>query len=139
MEKADSDRQGLKIFVDCRWYSQPKQGVVTYLSALHRYAEQAVYSAKDGRILEFWYGVDGTDGLDWNLLPPGARVLSIGRHGMLWRLLIFPFVLRQHGFHVAHFQYVCPIFKLGIKYVTTIHDVLFLQHKDLFSIRGDGV
>lgn len=121
----------MKIFVDCRWFSQPGQGVVTYLAGLH-HAIEALPATHPPH--EFWYGVEDLSTIDRTLLPPGARVLELGRRGMLWRLLILPFVLRRHGFEVAHFQYICPLLKLGVRYVTTIHDVLFLRYPGFFSL-----
>jgi glycosyltransferase involved in cell wall biosynthesis len=110
------------------------QGVVTYLASLHRAVEVAVAANRAGVLFEFWYGVDTTRPIDPSLLPPGARLMPIRSGNILWRLFVLPFVLRRKGFSVAHFQYVCPVFKLGMRYVTTIHDVLFLEHKDLFSL-----
>lgn len=125
----------MKVFIDCRWYAQPGQGVVTYLAGLHRSAEAALLGLSENRVPEFWYGVETMQGLDAQLLPSGVRALPLGRHGMLWRLFVLPFVLRRHGFDAAHFQYVCPLLKLGMRYVTTIHDVLFLQYPEFFSLR----
>lgn len=125
----------MKVFIDCRWYAQPGQGVVTYLAGLHRSAEASLLGLTENGAPEFWYGVETMQGVDAQLLPPDARVLPLGRHGMLWRLFVLPFVLRRHGFEAAHFQYVCPLLKLGMRYVTTIHDVLFLQYPELFPLR----
>lgn len=124
----------MKVFVDCRWYSQPGQGVVTYLSALHKAAEELL--RQQGRKdIEFWYGVESISALDAQLIPPQANLLQLGRRSMLWRLFGQAFWLRRQGFDVAHFQYVAPIFKLGMRYVSTIHDILFKRYPELFSIQ----
>lgn len=122
----------MKVFVDCRWYSQPGQGVVTYLSALHKAAE-ALLQQQGRTDIEFWYGVESIASLDHQLLPPQARLVEVGRRSMLWRLLGQAFWLRRQGFDVAHFQYVAPLLKLGMRYVSTIHDILFKRYPELFS------
>ncbi|MBI3345973.1 MAG: glycosyltransferase family 4 protein [Burkholderiales bacterium] len=123
----------MKVFVDCRWFSQPGQGVVTYISALHHEVERYL-SKVENRRFEFWYGVDSLADIDSSLLPSSVNVLEMGKHGMLWRLFVLPFKLKKLGFEAAHFQYVCPVPKLGLKYITTVHDILFVYYPEFFSL-----
>lgn len=123
----------MKIFIDCRWFSQPGQGVVTYLSYLHKTTEALLSQRGRSVDIEFWYGVEREDDLDLSLLPTTARLLVIGRRSMAWRLLVQPFFLRKHGFDCAHFQYICPLFRLGMDYIVSIHDVLFLEYPEFFD------
>jgi glycosyltransferase involved in cell wall biosynthesis len=123
----------MKVFIDCRWFSQPGQGVVTYLSYLHKATDTLLRQRGRALDIEFWYGVEREDDLDLSLMPANAQHLVIGRRSMLWRLLIQPFYLRKNGFDCAHFQYICPLFRLGMDYVVSIHDVLFLEYPEFFD------
>lgn len=119
----------LRLFVDARWFAQPGQGVVTYIVGLHE-----ALAAIDPTI-DIVYGVDDAAAVVPGLRNDAITLLSLGRRGRLWRLVVFPFFLARHRFDVAHFQYVTPLFRWGVEYVTTIHDVLFLSHPTLFSRR----
>jgi glycosyltransferase involved in cell wall biosynthesis len=121
----------MKVFVDCRWFSQPGQGVVTYLVGLHAAAE-AMYESSN---IEFWYGLESREVVTDGLIPENANILYVGRRGLLWRLFVMPIYLMRHGFDAAHFQYICPLYKLSTKYVTTIHDVLFFEFPDFFTFK----
>jgi glycosyltransferase involved in cell wall biosynthesis len=129
-----SDEKKIKIFIDCRWYSQPGQGVVTYIEGLHRAAETILSNSGNqyGEI-EFWYGVESLDELGKNLFLPKDRVIVMGRKSFVWRLLFLPIFLKKGGFKVAHFNYTCPLYKNSIKYINTVHDLLFMKHPKLFS------
>lgn len=124
----------MKIYIDCRWYSQPGQGVVSYLSALHHETEEILRRQNNLHEVEFWYGVECLSDIDKSLLPKDARIIETGRRGLFWRLFALPFWLRSRGFNSAHFQYICPVLKLGMKYITTIHDVLFAYYPQYFSL-----
>jgi glycosyltransferase involved in cell wall biosynthesis len=123
----------MKVFIDCRWFAQPGQGVVTYLSYLHKAAEVLIKEHGRTADIEFWYGVEKVEDLDLSLLPGNSRILVVGRRNMFWRLLVQPFFLKKHNFDCAHFQYICPVFRLGIDYVVSIHDVLFLEYPEFFN------
>ncbi|MFM2056987.1 MAG: hypothetical protein RLY71_1372 [Pseudomonadota bacterium] len=121
----------MKIFIDCRWYSQPGQGVVTYLAGLHAAAE----SLKRKFGIEFWYGIESLESIPAGILPKDAKTIVLGKKGLFWRLFVMPIFLSRHKFDAAHFQYVCPLYRLNTAYVTTIHDVLFFQFPELFTIK----
>ena len=119
----------LRLFVDARWFAQAGQGVVTYITGLHE-----ALAAVDPTI-EIVYGVDDAATVPAELRHPGIALLSVGARSRLWRWLGYPFFLARHRFDVAHFQYVTPLFRWRTRYVTTIHDVLFLSHPALFNRR----
>ena len=118
----------MKLFVDARWFSQPGQGVVTYIAELHGALAELCDDA-----VEIVYGVDDLATMPDHLRHPGIAVIALGQRGRLWRALGFPFFLARHGFDVAHFQYATPLLRWKTRYLTTIHDVLFLSHPALFS------
>ena len=124
----------IKVFVDCRWYAQNGQGTVTYLDGLQRAADTLLndptYCGPD---VEFWYGVESIAETPSNLHLPHDRVVEVGRRGLLWRLFAMPFFLRRHGFDAAHFTYMCPLYSLGVTYIVSMHDVLYLRHPQYFS------
>ncbi len=121
----------MRLFVDCRWFSQPGQGVHTYLVGLHE-ALLARQAAGQDRDVEIVLGV-----VSRATVPPslaGAEVVELGSRGFLWRLVCLPFVLRRLRIDVAHFQYSMPLFGLGSRYIVTIHDVLFLKLPRFFTL-----
>lgn len=117
----------MKLFVDARWFSQPGQGVVTYIAELH-----AALAEQFGNTIEIVYGVEDAALVPKHLRHPNIALLTIGKRGRLWRALGFPLFLARHGFDTAHFQYATPLYRWKTRYLTTIHDVLFLSHPDLF-------
>jgi glycosyltransferase involved in cell wall biosynthesis len=129
----DSVNKKIKIFIDCRWYSQPGQGVVTYVSGLHRAAEKLMEaSGRSCSEIEFWYGVESLGAIPEGLFLPSQRTILVGKRSFLWRLVCMPLFLKKHGFSVAHFNYVCPLYSVGVKYIITMHDVLFIRHRRFF-------
>ena len=117
----------LRLFVDARWFAQSGQGVVTYITGLHE-----ALAAIDPTI-EIVYGVEDAAAVSADLRHPGISVLSVGARSRLWRWLGYPLFLARNKFDVAHFQYVTPLFRWRTRYLTTIHDVLFLSHPALFE------
>lgn len=129
-----STQSKVKVFIDCRWYAQSGQGVVTFIDGLHRAAEQLLATPEySGHHFEFWYGVESLATTPGHLFLPRDRVIEMGRRGLFWRLLKMPYFLRQHGFTAAHFSYMCPFIRNGVVYITTVHDVLCLRHPRFFS------
>lgn len=127
-------RSKLKIFVDCRWYAQPNQGVVSYINGLHKAAEEILSKSQCIKTdIEFWYGVESFDDIGENCYTNLRRTLVIGKRSMLWRLFVMPLFLRKHSFDFAHFNYIVPIYSLGCKYINTLHDVLFLSNSRFFG------
>ena len=52
---------------------------------------------------------------------------------MLRLLILIPYLIKKHKIDYAHFQYRVPPIKF-CKYIVTIHDVLFLDFPDYFSL-----
>jgi glycosyltransferase involved in cell wall biosynthesis len=123
----------MRLFVDGRWFSQAGQGVATYLTGLH---EQIVAGRRAGRYadIDLVFGVETSSDLPASLHGPGVEVVEFGRAGFARRLTELPFRLRDLAIDVAHFQYSCPLLKLGIRHIVTIHDVLFLRLPDQFAL-----
>ena len=120
----------MRLFVDCRWFSQPRQGVHTYLVGLHE-ALLARQAAGRDRDIELVLGVERRDRVPASLTA--AEIVELGARGFAWRLLVLPFVLRRLRIDIAHFQYSVPLLTLGTRYAVTIHDVLFLSLPRFFS------
>jgi glycosyltransferase involved in cell wall biosynthesis len=122
----------IKLFLDGRWLSQPHQGVSTYVIGL----AEAVVAAKargDADDIELYIGVENETVVPASLRQSDVHILPLGHHGRAWRQFLLPFVLARNGINIAHFTYVCPYIKLRMRYVTSIHDVLFLSYPDLFD------
>jgi len=121
----------MKLYLDGRWLSRPHHGVATYLLGLIEALANAT-SDSSADWLEVYVGVEYEAAIPPELCDANVRFLVTGRQNILWRLLGLPIFLKKHQIDVAHFQYFCPLLKLGMKYITTVHDVLFLSHPELF-------
>jgi glycosyltransferase involved in cell wall biosynthesis len=123
----------MRFFVDCRWFAQPNQGVVTFLVGLHEALVSRQLSGMEQDI-ELVLGVIDRTSVPDSLRNPDIEIVELGAKSFLWRFFVLPFRLRRLNIDVAHFQYSIPFFKLGMKYIVTIHDVLFLKIPEFFSI-----
>ena len=122
----------MRLFLDGRWLSTPQQGVVTYLVGL----VEAILAAKargEAGDIELVVGVESDAVIPANLLAADLQFLVLGKRRKLWRQFVLPFVLAKHNIDIAHFQYVCPYIRLHARYVTSIHDVLFLSYPQMFN------
>jgi glycosyltransferase involved in cell wall biosynthesis len=123
----------MRLYVDGRWFSQPGQGVATYLLGLH---EQllAAHDQRRHRDIELVFGVQSNADLP-GALKGRAETIELGNSSFAWRLFSLPDVLRRHGIDIAHFQYSAPLAKKGIRHIVTIHDALFMSIPEHFSLR----
>ncbi len=134
----------LRVYVDGRWFAQPGQGVVTFLRDLHvgaetilaqrRHAAGEQGAGEVGPDFEFVYGVESLEDIPRDMEAWHASFVEVGRRGLLWRWLWYPIWLRHQRIDLAHFQYVCPLWSRGTRYVTAIHDILFLSQRRFFAL-----
>jgi len=122
----------MRVFVDGRWFSQPGQGVATYLVGL---LEELTSAQELGRHrdIELVIGVQSNAHL-----PPalGGRVetIELGNRSFAWRHLKLPTVLVHNRIEIAHFQYTVPFAKKNIRQIVTIHDLLFMSIPQYFTM-----
>ena len=119
----------IKLLVDARSVGGEGQGMTTYLEGMYN----AFYQQFKDNYELFFAGYDqqAIQELfpfcqDHHFLPVKSR--------NRWKLffLEFPKMIRKNKIDFAHFQYVCPFIKT-CPYITTTHDVLFLDFPKEFS------
>lgn len=124
----------MRVLIDAHVFDGKYQGSRTYLEGLYKavialvkekkYPRLELYFAsRDISILRAVFG--DHDFVHYLPLPAGNRILRLYWH--------YPRMLRRWNIDVAHFQYVLPFYD-GCKYINTIHDLLFLDYPQYFSL-----
>ena len=122
-----SDKR-LKIFADCHVFDGNFQGTTTFLKGMYREMikdteKDFYFAACDITHLKTIFGE-----------ADNIHYVQYGSHNKFYRLLIdIPRFIKKHSIDYAHFQYVAPPFRY-CKYITTIHDVLFLDYPQYFPL-----
>lgn len=120
-----TDRR-LKIFADCHVFDGNFQGTTTFLKGI--YLEMIKDTAKD-----FYFAASDLPHLKTIFgEADNIHYLQYCSHNKFYRLLVdIPRLIKKNGIDYAHFQYVAPPVR-HCKYITTIHDVLFLDYPQYF-------
>lgn len=117
-----------KLFVDGRSFDTEYQGTRTYIENLYRVIDQIgdfeIYIAteKPEFTQTFFPGSINIRYLTYQTKSKLKRVLSE-----------LPAMAKRYNFHAAHFQYVATPMKNAVS-VVTIHDILFKDFPDEFSL-----
>jgi glycosyltransferase involved in cell wall biosynthesis len=119
----------LKIFVDCHVFDESFQGTTSYIRGLYQElikdkSKNFFLAANDIVILKSIFGE-----------AENICYLSYASPNKFYRLLVdIPRLIKKHNIDYAHFQYIVPPIKY-CKYINTIHDVLFMDYPDYFTMR----
>jgi glycosyltransferase involved in cell wall biosynthesis len=120
--------KSIRIFIDCHVFEGSFQGTTTYLKGIY------LEMIKD-RNYEFFFAAN-----DVNCIKPifgeqeNIHYLTYSSKNKFYRLLIdIPRLIKQNKIDYAHFQYIVPPIK-HCKYITTVHDVLFLDFPNYFPL-----
>lgn len=120
-----------KVFIDASLFSKEEQGSLTYLRELYK----SIIGKNDNFC--FVFGCSSPDAI----IKIFGNQENIGIYNYFFKnkfLRLFietPIILWKNNFSAAHFQYVTPFIKpLKCKYIVTIHDVLFLDHTNDFTL-----
>jgi glycosyltransferase involved in cell wall biosynthesis len=119
----------IKIFVDAHCFDTPYQGTQSFLLQLY-HALLLHYPQ-----LDIYMGAYYTDRIQAAFpLLPANNILAYKtlRPAALRFIRDIPRLLKQHGFHFAHFQYIAPWPVPDCKYIVTLHDVLFKDFPTAF-------
>jgi len=117
----------IKIFVDAHVFDIHRQGTTTYVAGLYN----ALLRYED---LEIHFGVHNVEALKKEI-PAARHIIPYARRGFVARYLTeVPDILRQYSFDFAHFQYIVPFRGTKTRYITTVHDVLFMDYPGYFSL-----
>ncbi len=119
----------IKLFVDAHCFDTEYQGMQTFVCGLYR-------EILHQDTMDIYFGTDNADNIlkAFPGLPP-ARVLMYKKRkpSVLRYLFDIPGILKNNGFHYAHFQYMSPQPVRHCKYIVTMHDVLFNDFRSSFS------
>ncbi len=120
--------KNLRIFVDCHVFEGSFQGTTTYLKGIY------LEMIKDNTC-QFFFAANNTANIKTVFGEhPHVHYLKYTSKNKFYRLLIdIPRLIKQNKIDYAHFQYIVPPIKL-CKYITTIHDVLFLDYPEYFPL-----
>jgi len=117
----------IKVFVDAHVFDGEYQGSRTFLQDLYRAMSkktglQLYMAAYDLENLKKYFGDD-----------PSIRFIQLrSRSGWIRLAWDIPSIIRKHGIHYAHFQYIVPLFR-NCRFIVTTHDVLFNEYPKEFS------
>jgi glycosyltransferase involved in cell wall biosynthesis len=118
----------VRVALDCRTVTAPKTGDRTYALGLTR-----ALAALDGDDEWFLYSAEPTE-LTRHENPHCHAVVLPASPRWAWTPVAFPLDLRRRHLDLAHVQYLipplapCPV-------VTTVHDVSFKRHPELFPLK----
>ncbi|KAF0151100.1 MAG: group 1 glycosyl transferase [Ignavibacteria bacterium] len=117
----------IKILVDAHVFDDAFQGTRTVLKGL--YSELI---KKDNFI--FYFAARNIDNLKKEFGGSNNIIYLQLKSGSKYSRLIFeiPWLIKKHNIEIAHFQYIIPLIK-NCRFITTIHDVLFLDYPEYFS------
>jgi len=115
----------IKLFVDARWFDEFYSGVTSYIKGL--YNELIKYDE-----FEIYLGASNEDIINDNFIDRKFRFIKIKDNKYRNILIEYPRLFNKYKIDIAHFQYYTPLLKPCI-YITTIHDLLFLDYPQYFS------
>ena len=130
-QQKKSKEDSKKIFIDANLFNKEDQGSLTYLRELYL----SIINKENNVFFVFGCSsatpINNTFGYQKN-----TDIYIYFFKNKLLRLFIeIPLMLWKNNISAAHFQYVTPFFKPSkCKYIVTIHDVLFLDHKNDFTL-----
>jgi glycosyltransferase involved in cell wall biosynthesis len=116
------------ILIDCHVFDGSFQGTTTYLKGIY------LEMIKDSNY-QFYFASNNTETTKKIFgIQENVHYLEYNSHNKFYRLLIdIPKIIKQNKIDFAHFQYIVPPIKY-CKYITTIHDVLFLDYPQYFPL-----
>jgi glycosyltransferase involved in cell wall biosynthesis len=122
----------MRILVDCHVFDYEFQGSRSVIKGLYSKLFEMESATPTGNI--YFLAAKDTDNLKKEFpVKPFIRYVRL-KTGRSWQRLIleFPYLIKKNKIDYAHFQYIVPPLKL-CKYITTCHDVLFLDFPEHFS------
>lgn len=118
-----------RILVDAHVLDGKPQGTCAYISGLYsalakRGDLEILLASERSESLERWF--DDHENLEWVPLGTGNKYKRLA--------LDFDRLARRHAPDFMHFQYITPLRK-RCRWINTIHDILFLDHPEMFPAR----
>lgn len=117
----------MKILVDAHKFDHSFQGTSTYIKGI--YNELVKFDD-----VEITLCAQNIENLKIHFSHPRFLFVKLSSSNKFFRLgFEYPKIIKQGQFDFAHFQYIVPPLK-RVKYINTIHDLLFLEHKSYFPL-----
>lgn len=118
----------IKILIEGHLFDDSFQGSLSYISNLY-YQLQF-----DDRFELYIISNNRNDILSKSNLRTFNHIKYRFKFKLLRLMIEIPYVIHKLNIDYAHFQYVTPIYK-NCKFIVTIHDLLFLEFKNYFSLK----
>lgn len=118
----------MKFLIDCHEFDKSHQGTTVYIKNLF------IRLAKERDDIDFYFCARDIDNLKL-VFGNNHKYIRLNSKNILSRILFeYPKIIKNHKINYCHFNYIMPLLKSNhCKYFVTIHDVLFLDFKKLFS------
>lgn len=118
----------MKLLVDCHEFDKSHQGTTVYTKNLFSRL------AKERKEIDFYFCARDIDNLK-SVFGKEHNFIQLKSKNIVGRLLFeYPRIIKNYNIDYCHFNYVIPFIKYkSSRYLVTIHDVLFLDFKNLFS------
>lgn len=115
----------IKILVDAHTFDYSFQGSATFIKGLYN-------GLVENDQVEITLAAENLENLKTNFPDKRFKYLQLENNSRFKRLFFeWPKIIKYGGYDFAHFQYIIPFFKECI-YVTSIHDLIFLEQKEYF-------
>jgi glycosyltransferase involved in cell wall biosynthesis len=116
----------IRILVDAHVFDGKYQGTTTYIKGLYN----ALVQHED---IEITLAAKNIENLKNHFQDSRFNFIALNSKSSTIRLLLeFPELIKKNKYDFAHFQYIVPPFQKNCKYITTIHDLLFLDFPRYF-------
>lgn len=118
----------IKLFIDGHSFDKEFQGTRTFIREI--YYEMSKQTDK----IIFYIGASDVENLKKEFaFMKNCYFVQYSSSSAMQRLNVdIPRIIKKHGIHFAHFQYIAP-FRKYCKYIVTTHDILFNDFKEEFS------
>ena len=125
-----------KIFVDCYVFEGEFQGTRTFIKDVYQKIFELEFSLGENQKNEYFLVSNNPDILSENFgnYKFVHYIKSTFQSRIIRLLFEYPYIILTYNINYAHFQYVVPPIKF-CKYVLTIHDILFCEYKNYFSLK----
>lgn len=123
----------MRILIDAHIFDEFYQGTRSYIEGLYKAIFEVEERLPSGRT--YYLAAADISSLQ-KTFPEKSFIKYIplrSRHSYQRLLFEFPFIIRKYQIDYAHFQYVVP-FSGQCKYIVTIHDLLFMEMPEHFSL-----
>lgn len=115
----------IKILVDAHTFDYSFQGSATFIKGLYN-------GLVEHDNVEITMCAQNLANLKENFPDSRFRFIKLESSSRFKRLVFeWPRIIKSGGFDFAHFQYIIPFFN-RCKYVTSLHDLIFLEQKEYF-------